>query len=72
MIGDISDIQFDGTFYVVPKLFYQLFTIFISIGTHQGYQSNSIQSNRSIFGQSTIQGRTIDYLVHNPIEIINP
>ena len=34
MIGDISDIQFDGTFYVVPKLFYQLFTIFISIGTH--------------------------------------
>ena len=27
---DISDIQFD----VVPKLFYQLFTIFISIGTH--------------------------------------
>ena len=34
MLGDISDIQFDGTFYVVPKLFYQLFTIFISIGTH--------------------------------------
>ena len=31
-----------------------------------------IQSNRSIFGQSTIQGRTIDYLVNNPIEIINP
>ena len=31
-----------------------------------------IQSNRSIFGQSTIQGRTIDYFVHNPIEIINP
>ena len=34
MIGDICDIQFDGTFYIVPKLFYQLFTIFISIGTH--------------------------------------
>ena len=34
MIGDISDIQFDGTFYVVPRIFYQLFTIFISIGTH--------------------------------------
>ena len=33
--------------------------------------ANPIQSNRSIFGQSTIQGRTIDYLVHNPIEIIN-
>ena len=43
---------------------------------YQGCQSNptqsTIQSNRSIFGQSTIQGRTIDYLVHNPIEIINP
>ena len=34
LIGDICDIQFDGTFYVVPKLFYQLFTVFISIGTH--------------------------------------
>ena len=26
LIDDIFDIQFDGTFYVVPKLFYQLFT----------------------------------------------
>ena len=34
MIGDICDIQFDCTFYVVLKLFYQLFTIFISIGEH--------------------------------------
>ena len=34
MMGDIYDIQFDGTFYVVPKIFYQLFTIFILIGTH--------------------------------------
>ena len=34
VLGDISDIQFDGTFYVVPRLFYQLFTIFLSIGRH--------------------------------------
>ena len=34
VIGDIINIQFDGTFYVVPRLFYQLFTIFLTIGRH--------------------------------------
>ena len=32
IIVDVHDIQYDGTFHVVPKLFYQLFTIFLSIG----------------------------------------
>ena len=32
--ADISNIQFDGTFYTVPKLFYQLWTIFFSVGKH--------------------------------------
>ena len=31
ILGDITDIQFEGTFDVVPKLFYQLFTIFIQL-----------------------------------------
>ena len=42
----------------------------------QGCQSNpiqsTIQSNRSIFGQSAIQISTIDYSDDNPIEIDNP
>lgn len=25
VMADVHDIQYDGTFYVVPKLFYQLF-----------------------------------------------
>ena len=29
-----QQIQFDGTFYTVPRLFYQLFTIFISFNRH--------------------------------------
>ena len=28
----VHDIQYDGTFHVVPKLFYQLFTVYLSIG----------------------------------------
>ena len=34
ILGDIYDIQFDGTFYVESRLFYQLFTIFLSTGRH--------------------------------------
>ena len=33
-LSQISRIQFDGTFYTVPKQFYQLCTIFQSIGRH--------------------------------------
>ena len=29
-----SDIQFEGTFTAVPKLFYQLFTVFINVKGH--------------------------------------
>ena len=32
IMADVHDIQYDGTFHVVPKLLYQLFTIFLSIG----------------------------------------
>ena len=32
IIADVHDIQYDGTFHVQPKLFCQLFTIFLSIG----------------------------------------
>ena len=34
MIGDIINIQFDCTFYVVPRLFYQLVNIFLTNGRH--------------------------------------
>ena len=30
----IADVSFDGTFYEVPKLFYQLFTVFIQEQHH--------------------------------------
>ena len=33
LIG-VEEIQFDGTFYTVPILFYQLWTVFASIGGH--------------------------------------
>ena len=37
MLNNIKDsprIQFDGTFYVVPKIFLQLFTLFIQVNDH--------------------------------------
>ena len=33
LIG-VEEIQFDGTFYTVPIQFYQLWTVFASIGGH--------------------------------------
>ena len=33
-LKNVSDIQFDGTFTVVPRLFYQLFTVFINVKGH--------------------------------------
>ena len=33
-IPQISDIQFDGTFFVVPIQFYQLWTLFVTVGNH--------------------------------------
>ena len=33
-LADITNIQFDGTFYTVPKQFYQLWTLFLSVGRH--------------------------------------
>ena len=33
-IKDSPNIQFDGTFYVVPKIFLQLFTLFIQVNDH--------------------------------------
>ena len=34
LITQIPDIQFDGTFYCVPKQFYQLWTIFVTVERH--------------------------------------
>ena len=34
LIPQIPDIQFDGTFYCVPKQFYQLWTIFVTVERH--------------------------------------
>ena len=34
ILAEISDISFDGTFYTVPKQFYQLWTIFIVVNQH--------------------------------------
>ena len=42
-MADVYDIQYDGTFYVVPKIFYQLFTIFLSIGRNS-FLNNSLQA----------------------------
>ena len=33
-LKNVSDIQFDGTFTVVPRLFYQLFAVFINVKGH--------------------------------------
>ena len=34
LIPQIPDIQFDGTFYCVPKQFYQLWTILVPVERH--------------------------------------
>ena len=34
ILAEISDISFDGTFYTVPKQFYQLWTIYIVVDQH--------------------------------------
>ena len=34
LLTEATSIQFDGTFYTVPILFYQLWTIFVSVGRH--------------------------------------
>ena len=34
LMPQMNDIQFDGTFYCVPRQFYQLWTIFVSVGRH--------------------------------------
>ena len=34
LLADITNIQFDGTFYTVPKQFYQLWTLFLTVGRH--------------------------------------
>lgn len=34
ILSEVTNIQFDGTFYTVPVQFYQLWTIFIAVGRH--------------------------------------
>ena len=34
LIPQMNYIQFDGTFYCVPRQFYQLWTIFVTVGRH--------------------------------------
>ena len=34
ILSEVMVIQFDGTFYTVPAQFYQLWTIFLAIGSH--------------------------------------
>ena len=34
LMPQMNDIQFDGTFYCVPRQFYQLWTIFVSVGRY--------------------------------------
>ena len=34
ILGDVTEVSFDGTFYTVPKQFYQLWTIFIVTNQH--------------------------------------
>ena len=36
-VSQITNIQYDGTFFTVPIQFYQLWTIFISVGRTNGY-----------------------------------
>ena len=46
LMADIHDIQYDGTFYVVPKLFYQLFTIFLTVGRHSIPAIHCLMTNK--------------------------
>ena len=34
ILSEVTNIQFDGTFYTVPAQFYQLWTIFVAVGSH--------------------------------------
>ena len=33
-LNEVTNVQFDGTFYTVPTQFSQLWTIFVSVGKH--------------------------------------
>ena len=47
MLNGSQDIQFDATFNVVPRLFYQLFTIFIYINHHAIPAVHVLMTNKS-------------------------
>ena len=44
---DVEQIQFDGTFYTVPSIFYQLFTIFITFHGHCIPVVNILMQNKT-------------------------
>ena len=48
-LKDSQSVNFDGTFHVVPKLFYQLFTIFIQDGHHAFPAIHVLMSKKSEF-----------------------
>ena len=47
MLNGSQDVQFDATFNVVPRLFYQLFTIFIYINHHAIPAVHVLMTNKS-------------------------
>ena len=46
-LKESTDMQYDATFKVVPKLFFQLFTIFVSINRHVLPALHILMTNKS-------------------------
>ena len=46
-LAEITNMQFDGTFNTVPKQFYQLWTIFVSVGRYSLPAIHCLMSSKS-------------------------
>ena len=46
-LAEITNVQFDGTFFTVPKQFFQLWTIFVSVGRHSLPAIHCLMSSKS-------------------------
>ena len=46
-LAEITNVQFDGTFFTVPKQFFQLWTIFVSVGRNSLPAIHCLMSSKS-------------------------
>ena len=46
-LAEITNVQFDGTFFTVPEQFFQLWTIFVSVGRHSLPAIHCLMSSKS-------------------------